>query len=180
LSHSDSVLVKAVLEGDKQSYGQLYDRYAGLVMAICYDATGDYSQTQDLAQEVFLRAYKLLGRLEDADRFGGWLVSIARNVCREYRRGKFRDRHVLVGLEPPEKETQATENKDDTASELHEAMRKLTEKERLALHVYYLQEQSAQKAQKLLGVSRSGLYRLLEKARKKVGKFIEEEREKNN
>ena len=178
MSHSDPVLVKAVLEGDKQAYGQLYDRYARLVRVICYDVTGDYSQTQDLAQEVFLRAYKLLDRLEDADRFGSWLVSIARNVCREYRRGKFRDRHVLVGLEPPEKETQVTENKDDAVSELHEAMEKLTEKERLALHVYYLQEQSAEKAQKLLGVSRSGLYRLLEKARKKVEKFIEQERQK--
>ena len=178
MSHSDSALVKAVLDGDKQEYGQLYDRYARLIRVICHDVTGDYSQTQDLAQEVFLRAYKLLERLEDPDRFGGWLVSIARNVCREYRRGKYRDRHVLVGLEPPEKETQVTENKDDTASELHEAMKILTEKERFALNVYYLQEHSAEETQKLLGVSRSGLYRLLEKARKKVEKFIEKERER--
>ena len=53
---SDANLVEAVLSGDRSAYTDLYDRYARLVRAICYDATWDLNHSQDLSQEVFLRA----------------------------------------------------------------------------------------------------------------------------
>jgi len=173
LTVADATLVLETLKGDKTAFSGLYDRYARLVRAICNDTTRDLGQAQDLGQEVFLRAYSKLDKLNDPDRFGAWLVSITRNVCREYRRGKFRDRHVLVGLAPDEDE-QATEkdSPDERLLDLKEALNKLSEKERLALHVYYLQEQDAEQAQKILNISRSGLYRLLAKAREKIERHL--------
>ena len=52
------MLVLAVLAGDKAAYGKLYDRYAPLVRAVCYDEAGNLADSQDLAQDVFLRAYE--------------------------------------------------------------------------------------------------------------------------
>jgi len=174
LAASDGTLVLATLNGDKSAFGKLYDRYAGLVRAICYDNTGDLSGAQDLAQEVFLRAYEKLNTVEQPDRFGAWLVSITRNVCREYRRGRFRDRHRLVGLAPEQAETNTFLQQDGHVEQLKEAMGRLTERERLALHVYYLQDQDAKRSQEILGISRSGLYRLLDRARKKLEKYIKQ------
>jgi len=172
LTVADATLVLETLKGDKTAFSELYDRYARLVRAVCNDTTRDLSQAQDLAQEVFLRAYSKLDRLNEPDRFGSWLMSITRNVCREYRRGKFRDRHVLVGLAPDENEPTEKENPGEQLLDLKEALSKLSEKERLALHVYYLQEQDAEQAQKILNISRSGLYRLLARAREKLEQYL--------
>lgn len=177
MSVTDGQLVLAVLNGDKRAFSELYDRYARLIRVICNDTTGNYSQTQDLAQEVFLRAYTKLAKLEDPERFGPWLVSMTRNVCREFRRGMFRDRHVLVGLDPPEVEGKLDNKRESQQiAQLREALGKLSEKERLALHTYYLQDQDAEITRKLLGISRSSLYRLLAKAREKVEGIIEKEK----
>ena len=169
---SDEVLVRATLDGDKEAFGQLYDRYARLIRAVCYDVTGDVAQAQDLAQEVFLRAFSRLDKLKDSSRFGPWLVSMAKNIGREYRRGKFRDRHVYVGLQMPQDQAADEVVKDDLTTELDSAMLSLSEKERLALHVYYLQGQDAEQTRKILGVSRSGLFRLLDKAKKNLQKYL--------
>lgn len=172
MSQSDGELVKAILAGDRSSFERLYDKYARLVRSVCYDTTGDLTQAQDIAQEVFLRAYQKLDRLSNPDLFAPWLVSIARNVCREYRRGKYRDRLVLVGLETPEVPTDPPDEDAGLEGELAEAMKKLTEQERLAIHVHYLQELDIQEAIAILKTSRSGFYRLLEKARKKLEKLL--------
>jgi len=176
LAQSDASLVLQALNGDDSAFGELYDRYVRLVRAICYDSTRDVNQAQDLGQEVFLRAYEMLGELKNRDRFGRWLVSIARNVGREFRRGKYRDRHILVGLEPGEfTSAESSKVESDYRMEyLDAAIEKLSEKERLALHVYYLQDHDAGKAQEILGISRSSFYRLLNHAREKVEKYIRE------
>ncbi len=83
---SDEMLVGAVLAGRKEAYEKLYDRYAALVRAVCYDATRNLADAQDLAQDVFMRAYEKLDHLRDPDRFGNWLVAIARLRGREWRR----------------------------------------------------------------------------------------------
>ncbi len=171
MSQADGELVKAVLAGDRGSFERLYDKYARLVRSICYDTTGDVTQAQDIAQEAFLRAYQKLDRLTNPDVFAPWLISIARNVCREYRRSKFRDRHVLVGLETPEIETNTSED-PGLSGELNEAMQNLSERERLAIHVHYMQELDIEEAMKILDTSRSGFYRLLEKARKKLEQYL--------
>ncbi len=177
LAASDGTLVLRALEGDQQAFGELYDRYAALVRAICKDSTGDFTRAQDLAQEVFLRAYAKLADLRDRERFGPWLVSIARFVGREFRRGAYRDRHVLVGLAPEETPSELPKE-DERLGELAFAMARLSERERLALNAYYLQEQNAAQASKTVGVSRSTLYRLLAEAREKLERFIEEREEK--
>lgn len=170
---SDEALVVAVLRGRKEAYGDLYDRYARLVRAICYNATHDLFATQDLTQEVFLRAYRKLAELRQPNRFGGWLVSISRFVCREWRRSRGRDRHRF---NHPAPECAASRNSDDhELDRLHFAMQKLTEKQRLALHVFYSLEQPPEQACKVLGVSRTRLYALLQQARRRLRSMLQQE-----
>ena len=93
---SDADLVRAVLGGDRTAFAGLYDRYAPVVRAICYDHTRNLAHAQDLTQAVFLKAYCKLGQLRDPDQFAAWLVGIARNECRDWLRRRSRDRHEFV------------------------------------------------------------------------------------
>lgn len=172
MSRSDAELVLQVLDGDQAAFGELYDRYARLIRVICHGSTRDLAAAQDLGQEVFLRAYAKLDKLKEPEKFAGWLVTIARNVCREHRRSKGRDKHVLVGSEILEQTPQKEVVRDSRLDQLQEAMAQLDERERLALHIYYLQGEDIEKAKEVLGVSRSAFYRLLDKGKKKVERYI--------
>ena len=173
---SDRELIQAVLAGEKTGYEKLYDRYGPLVRAICYDTTRNLTDAQDLAQDVFMRAYEKIGRLRDPDRFGKWVVGIARLRCKEWRRQKSQGRDKHVGLDDTGLAI-ANPSNDDRIERLREMITVLPEKERLALHTFYLQDKSADNARRIIGLSRSGFYRLLGRARKRLEHLLVKERE---
>jgi RNA polymerase sigma-70 factor (ECF subfamily) len=160
-----------VLGGDREAYGDLYDRHAPVVRAICHHATRDLAHAQDLAQEVFLKAYCNLGNLRAADRFAAWLVGIARNECRDWLRRRSRDRHEYVARVPDLADGEAGDEDVRTAT-LLEALRSIPERERLALNAFYLRGESAEAVRALLGLSTSGVYRLLERARQRLAAVL--------
>ncbi len=171
---SDKTLIRAVFPGDKAAYEKLYDRYAPLVRAVCYDMTGNLADAQDLAQDVFMRAYEKLDRLREPARFGNWLVGIARLRCKEWRRQRLRSQNKNVGLNNAQ--AVAPDPPDDSRIELlREMITTLPEKERLALHTFYLQGNSADNARRIMGLSRSGFYRVLERARKRLEQLLIQE-----
>ncbi|HVP12683.1 MAG TPA: sigma-70 family RNA polymerase sigma factor [Phycisphaerae bacterium] len=184
MAASDGTLVLGVRNGDLSAFAELYDRRARLIRAICYDETRHLQTAADLAQEAFLRAYKNIGRLHDPNRFAGWLVGIARQVCREWRRKKRREQSGLAGWadrqnqaehwrEPPEQ--RLIELRDQIAGLMrHErkSVPSLTDKERLVLHVYYLQDRNTEEARAILGLSRSGFYRVLSSAVQRLRQIL--------
>jgi RNA polymerase sigma-70 factor, ECF subfamily len=164
----DVELVARIRSGDGDAFGCLYDRYARLVRAVVHRVSAGSPSTSDLTQECFLRAYRDLGRLRQPDRFGAWLVGIARQVAREYRRKLRRERHRFVANDSLQAEDKANPSAAvQTAEEVAILMRlvgELPERERLAIHAFFLQEQSAPRAAEVLGLSRSGVYAVLERA----------------
>jgi RNA polymerase sigma-70 factor (ECF subfamily) len=165
---ADADLVAKALAGDREAFGCLYDRYARLVRAVVYKVGHDVLIVQDLTQETFLRGYRNLDHLRQPDRFGAWIVGIARQVASEYRRSIRRDRHRF-GVE---RAIEALSDPDvagavQTAEQIELVLRQvaeLPERERLAVHAFFLQECDAGQAARLLELSRSGVYALLERA----------------
>ena len=173
---SDKMLVQAVFAGDKAAYEKLYDRYAPLIRAVCYDEAGNLADAQDLAQDVFMRAYENLDNLRDPDRFGRWLMGIARLRCKEWRRLKRRRRDSDAELNSSRPVTPDPWD-NGQLKWLRDTISMLPEKERLALHAFYLQEQSAEDARRTVGLSRSGFYQALERARKQLTTLLVQKRE---
>lgn len=167
----DVNLVRRTLEGSSAAFADLYDRYAGVIRAICFDATRDLNTAQDLAQDVFLRAYSKLETLRDASRFGPWLISIARYVCHEWQRSRRRDRHQFRS-DLPETNERDRRPSDDLSEEIRLAMTQLSEQERLAIHLLYMQEQSPENACKIVGLSYSAFYKLVVRSRMKLSKIL--------
>jgi RNA polymerase sigma-70 factor (ECF subfamily) len=73
-------VIRQILDGDTESFRQLVDRYAGPVLRLIRNITGDSHTCEDIAQEVFLAAYTKLGTFDpDRSQFATWLFTIARN-----------------------------------------------------------------------------------------------------
>ena len=84
-SSVEFVLVKAVLEGDREGFGRLYHLYAPLVHGILL-ARVPRAEVDDLVQDIFLHAYKKLHTLRDGSAFGPWIAMIARNRAVDFHR----------------------------------------------------------------------------------------------
>ncbi len=94
----DIELLRASLQGSSKAFGVLIGRYQSLVCAITYSATGSVERSEELAQEVFLRAWRSLSQLQDLNKFRAWLCSIARSTVQNWFRDRQRD---LVGRAVP-------------------------------------------------------------------------------
>lgn len=79
------VLVKAVLAGDRDGFGRLYDLYAPLVHGILL-ARVPRAEVDDLVQDIFLHAFRKLHTLREASAFGAWIAMIARNRAIDFHR----------------------------------------------------------------------------------------------
>jgi RNA polymerase sigma-70 factor, ECF subfamily len=82
----DETLITQILDGDVEQFEMLVRRYASLVQGYLYANTGPGTDEEDLFQEVFIAAYSRLKGLRRRDRFGPWLMTIARNKLRDFRR----------------------------------------------------------------------------------------------
>lgn len=171
---SDKMLVEAVSEGEKAAFEELYDRYGPLIRAVCYDTAGNLADAQDLAQDVFMRAFEKLENLREPELFARWIVAIARFRCKEWLRQEARMQKKHTGLNEAYASSKEPSN-DGQLEQLRGSIRKLPTQERLALHIFYLQENSVDDARKILGLSRSGFYRVLERARKNLATVLSKE-----
>jgi RNA polymerase sigma-70 factor (ECF subfamily) len=81
----ESVLVRAVLAGDRDMFGRLYELYAPLVHGVLL-ARMPRSEVEDVVQDIFLHALRKLHTLRDANAFGPWIAMIARNRAMDFHR----------------------------------------------------------------------------------------------
>jgi RNA polymerase sigma-70 factor (ECF subfamily) len=75
-------LVMAALLGDLGAFDALVRRFRGAVIIVAEETLGCRDHAEDVAQEVFLLAFKALPQLNDPERFGSWLYAIARHRAR--------------------------------------------------------------------------------------------------
>src|SRR6476660_6980102 len=111
------VLVKAVLDGDRDSFGRLYDLYAPMIHGILL-ARIPRSEVDDLVQDIFLHAFKKLHTLRDAAAFGPWIAMIARNRAVDFHR---RSRETVEITD----ELRGSDKQEARAAEILELIRSL-------------------------------------------------------
>ena len=80
-----STLVSAVLAGNRDMFGRLYQLYAPLVHGVLL-ARLPRSEVEDMVQEIFLHALRKLHTLRDTAAFGPWIAMIARNRAMDFHR----------------------------------------------------------------------------------------------
>lgn len=97
-SYSDQELVTN-LSGSKdeaeKAFKELYDRYSSMVHAYCLRVLSDEEQAEDIFQEVFIKFYQNVKSDAAKTNIPGFLITIARNLCLNYKR----DKRTMVPIE---------------------------------------------------------------------------------
>src|SRR5216117_3586547 len=81
----ERALIDRCRTGDDIALGVLADRYKNLVYGMVWRMVTDRSQTDDLAQEVFLKVYRGLPYFRGDARLSTWIFRIVSNVCAQAR-----------------------------------------------------------------------------------------------
>jgi len=97
-SHSDDQIVREVLNGCKEAYAVLVDRYKGLVHGLAFRLVRDPDIAEEVTQETFVTAYLRMDRLARPERFAAWVAMIARNGAMTALRKRGRSPQSLDAL----------------------------------------------------------------------------------
>ena len=171
----DIRLMGLVSAGDDRAFEELVERHQRLVVGTVGRMLGTNSDTEDIAQQVFVRVWKNAKRYEPRAKFTTWLLKITRNlVFNELRR---RSRHPAVPLQS-ETEEEERPLKDEHAIapdaslldyELQQAVdaaiARLPETQRMAVILRRYEELSYEEIAEALDQSVSGVKSLLFRAR---------------
>jgi len=162
----DEDLVAASRHGDRTAYATLLRRHAKRVYAVCLGILGGVSDSEDIAQEAFVKGMTGIWALRDGNQFGSWICQIARNLCRDHLRRQSRYRELL-NRQSAEREL----NRSDF-SDLHAALAGLPEKYRLPLMLFYFDGKTTEKLAQELDLSQAGACTRLSRARKELRKLL--------
>ena len=113
----EAALVRAVLAGNREEYGHLYQLYAPLVHGVLL-ARVPPGEVADLVQEIFLQALRKLHTLRDAAAFGPWIAMIARNRAMDFHRSSHETVEITDDL-------RGSESGESKAAEILEIIRSL-------------------------------------------------------
>ncbi|NOS69082.1 MAG: sigma-70 family RNA polymerase sigma factor [Verrucomicrobia bacterium] len=175
----DAALMLRVKQGDTEAFTALVEKYKQPVMNLAYRTLRDSTEAEDLAQNVFVQAWKSASRYEPTAKFSTWIFTIARNLClNEIRR---RTRHPAESLDQarddnPEQPLFQVEDRrlastpdqmlrGELENKVDEAIAALPENQRIALALCREDELSYEQIAEVLDCSLSATKSLIHRAR---------------
>lgn len=175
----DAALMLRVKQGDTAAFTTLVEKYKQPVMNLAWRTLRDETEAEDLAQNVFVQAWKSADRYQATAKFSTWLFTIARNLClNEIRR---RVRHPAESLDQTRDDSdeqplyQVVDKRISAAPEemlrgelerkVDEALTALPENQRTALSLCRQEELSYEEIAVVLGCSLSATKSLIHRAR---------------
>jgi len=165
--------LEAARAGDPAAFDLLMRRHERLVLGTAYRLAGNLEDAQDASQEVFLRLYRNLAKL-DAGNLAAWLYRVTVNVCHDAQR---RRPSTVPVDEAPELaaagDPQQTAGEAERTALLRRSLRVLSEKERAALVLRDLEGLSTAEVAGVLGSSVATVRSQISKARLKMRDFVE-------
>ncbi len=169
----DAALVMASLAGDRRAFGKIVERYQRLLCSLAYSATGELSQSEDLAQETFIEAWRKLHDLREPGKLRPWLCGILRfKVSRSRRSDSKEPVRRADGLEHAEEVPSADEYAPDAAMQQEEqallwnTLQRLPESYREPLILYYREQRSVEHVAAALDLSEDAVKQRLARGRK--------------
>jgi RNA polymerase sigma-70 factor (ECF subfamily) len=167
LNESDTELVARSQEGDLSAFEQLILRYERSVRSIAWAYLRDSHAGDDVTQETFIAAYRSLSGLKESDKFGPWLMQIARRTSQRQSKGTNIPRDHGM---PIDEVADVRSGASSRQRQLLEYIEKLPENERLVIAMRYFDGHSSQEIadvmERPLGTVTKQLSRAYERLRK--------------
>jgi RNA polymerase sigma factor (sigma-70 family) len=170
---SDSDLVKQSLAGNRDAFGLIVARYQSLLCSLAYSATGSLNQSEDLAQETFVTAWKQLADLREPEKLRSWLCRISRNLTYDALRKQGREpvHHAealeeVLQLPAPEPPPSDDSISREEQAILWRSIERIPENYREPLILYYREHQSVESVAAALELSEDTVKQRLSRGRK--------------
>ena len=155
-------LVRAAQTGDREAFGELFQRYERHVFAIALRRLGDYAEAQELTQDVFIQALTKLDQLRTPEAFGGWLRSITNRMAINRVVRKAHDQPLDEAIEHEE------------AVNVRDGLAHLGDLDRETLEAFYVRGRSLIEMADEFDAPLGTIKRRLHVARKRLAKHVEE------
>ena len=183
LEQSDTERMHAIRSGDTDAFEKLMEDFQRPILAFVYRMIGDSDEAQDLAQEVFVRAYRAI----QAPRFqlkkaalSTWLFQVARNAAIDHLRKRTRkpflsselfpgQRDALPAGTPQPDEQMAT---NELQTRIEKALMQLSEDQRTALTLSVYHQQTHEQIAAVLKCSTKSVESRIYRARKKLAQWL--------
>ena len=170
---NDAELVAESLEGNRDAFRLIVERYQTLISSLAYCATGNVSRSEDLAQETFVSAWKQLAELREPAKLRPWLCSIARFlISKEFRRQGREPDYAAESLAAvdewvsPEPLPPDQAISDEEKAILWRSLERIPEIYREPLVLFYREHQSIEAVAQDLGLSEDAVKQRLSRGRK--------------
>lgn len=147
----------------------LVSKYAATVLGLCIARTKNFHDSEDIMQEVFLKAVTKLNTLRDPVRARAWLLQIARRMCIDYYRKNSITQPISDDIPAPPKP------EDKRIERLHEAISKLPDDYREPITLYYMNGHNCAGVAKTLGISEYAVRSRLVRARLRLHEILSED-----
>jgi len=181
-------LVRLSREGNKEAFSALVEMYKTKIFNLAFGMTRDREVSDDVAQDVFLKAWMALGSFRGESGFGTWLYRIAVNrVKDELRKRKHSwrevplektgERGIEASTDPSPEEKEHIE--EERRSLVHKALAALPRKHQVILGLREIEGLSYEEISSVLklspGTVESRLHRARKKLREKLAPLLSEE-----
>lgn len=161
---TDEILVYKTIRGDTGAYSLLVERYQHQIYDLVYRMVRSEEDARDIAQEIFIKAFRSVDKFRRESRFSTWLYRIATNHCLDFLRKNQRERNYLTSEQafqsgtPGEIPSGSWSNpeqrllRQEKLDQLNKALQKLPESYRLPLLMQHYRRLSYQDIAEIMGI----------------------------
>lgn len=172
---SDTEIISRVLRGEQTVFSQIVERYQNYVFSLVLRFVESREDAEEIAQDVFVKAYRSLADFRGESKFSTWLFTIARTSCISFLRKKKLDTQSLdnerTGIQVANNESgfraDIVEQKSRHAM-LNEAIRMLSMDDTQVLTLFYKGEQTLEEIGKIMGLDPNNVKVKLHRARQRL------------
>lgn len=172
MRETDELIIDRVLNGEQNAYAFLVDRYKDRVFSLVIGILRNQELAEEIAQDVFVKAYSSLKKFRKESGFSTWLYRIAYNsAISETRKKKYRHHSFDDQLERTasmQLEEEDTEIVEDRHKLLEKALNELPPEEKLILMLYYFEDSSVEEISRNVGLTVSNVKVRLFRLRNKL------------
>jgi len=173
--------IRRVQRGDREAYGPLVDRYQRRIFAVVYRVLRRREDVEEIAQEIFLKAYLAAGTYNFESSFGTWLMRIAVNHCYDHLRrrrsskvtyfsemSEVGERAVLAGSESRETSGDRLEQQLESQDLVEKLLERAPAEDRVILTLKELEDMSVKEIAEVLKLNAGTVKVRLHRARKRM------------
>lgn len=166
-STGDAELLGRAARRDAMAFGEIVNRYYKPVYRVTLRMTGGHADTEDIAQEAFLKLWRNPGQVREAGALKGWLMRVASNAAIDRSRKRVHD-DIETAPEVADPMAPADQGIDRQAAarEIERRIGGLPERQRLALALVYYEGLSNIEAAAVMEISIEAVESLLARARR--------------